>query len=210
MEFLLSEANTPFTVAICVFLGLFTIEVLLLLFGASVSDTVDDILPDIDMDSPDFSIGKALTFVGFGRIPTLMVLMAFLVTFGLLGLGIQSEFRGVFGSFAPAWAAACMALIPSLFLTGQISRLLARVLPSIQTVAVTEASLVGRAATVVYGTATSSLPATAELRDEHGRLHHVQIKAAADDLVLTEGQLVFISKTEGGFYYASPDKHIIQ
>ena len=208
MDIFLIDQTAPFAVSILVFLGLFVVELLLLVFGASFSGAVDDMLPDFDFDTADFSVGKAISFVGFGRVPTLMVLMVFLVMFGIVGLGAQSSFHDVFGSYAPVWIASAIALPLALMLTGFTSKVLARLLPNVQTSAVADAMLIGRGATVTYGNATAHLPAAAEVRDEHGKLHHIQVKSDSEDSVLAEGQLVFISGADGGFYFASSDKDI--
>lgn len=208
MDIFLVDGTAPFSISIMVFVGLFAVEVLLLVFGASLSGTVDDMLPDFSVDSGDFSVGKALSFVGFGKVPTLLVIMVFLVSFGLIGIGLQAAVSSVFGGYAPTWGAVSAAMLPSLAVTGRASALLARVLPNVQTSAVSEASFVGRGATVTYGTASFTLPAAAEVVDHHGKLHHVQVKSDADGEILLEGQVVFITRIEDGFYHASRDPHI--
>lgn len=99
----------PFAIALSVTAGLFLIEIISLLMGATVlglgGDTPDvDIDADFDLsldfDSLDFDAGDVsdmspapsgiLTWIGARDVPFLIWLVSFLTTFGLFGLIIQS------------------------------------------------------------------------------------------------------------------------
>jgi hypothetical protein len=68
---------------------------------------------------------------------------------------------------------------------------------------VSENTLIGREATIAYGTATADLPATAEVVDQHGRTHHIQLKAAAEGESFEEGRKALIVRIEDGFFFAT-------
>ena len=53
---------------------------------------------------------------------------------------------------------------------------------------------------MTYGAATETLPATAQVLDEHGRKHFVQIKAEGGVGPVPEGEsLVIVDKVDGFF-----------
>jgi Membrane-bound serine protease (ClpP class) len=204
MNFLLMGGVTPFTVSLLVLVGLVLLEFVLLLVGTHFFGLLDDLLPDLHFDADhdhDFAFGKALYFVGFGKVPFLMVLMSFLASFGLSGYAIQSIAHKMTGGVFPLALAVPAAVVFGLMLTSRITAVLARIMPREQTTAVSDSSFVGREATVSYGTATAALPATAEVIDQHGRTHHIQLKAAAESESFEEGSKALIVRTEDGFFF---------
>lgn len=206
MNFLLMSGVTPFTISLLVLVGLVLVEFVLLLIGTHFFGLLDDLLPDMHFDADhdhDFGIGKAMYFVGFGKVPFLMVLMSFLASFGLSGYAIQSIAHKLTGGIFPLMLAIPAAVVLALLLTSRITVVLARIMPREQTTAVSDADLIGREATVTYGTASASLPATAEVVDQHGRTHHIQLKAAAEGESFEEGRKALIVRTEDGFFFAT-------
>lgn len=195
---------TPFTVSLLVLVGLVLIEFVMLLIGTHFFGLVDDLLPDLDYEvDGDLGFGKAMHFVGFGRVPSLMVLMSFLASFGLSGYAIQSIAHKLAGGLFPLLMAVPAAIVVGVLLTSRITAVLARIMPKEHTTAVSETTLIGREATVAYGTATFTRPATAEVADQHGRTHHIQLKAAAEGESFEEGRKVLIVRTEDGFFFAT-------
>jgi len=157
---------------------------------------------DADHDH-DFGLGQAMYFVGFGKVPFLMVLMSFLASFGLSGYAIQSVAHKMSGGVFPLLLAVPAAIVIGLLMTSRITAVLARIIPKEQTNAVSENTLIGREALVTYGTATTALPAAAEVVDQHGRTHHIQLKASAEGESFEEGQKALIVRIEDGFFFAS-------
>lgn len=220
MELLLNPALAPFTGALCILAALVALEFVLLVLGADLFHFVDDILPDLghhdvggvhaDAHADTPSIGKVLSFVGIGKLPVVMVLMCFLATFGLAGYFLQHGAEVLSGAFLPLGAAVPAVLAFSLVLTGRVATLLARILPSEETSAVSAESLIGLVATVVYGDASMTRPATGKVADAHGNIHHIQVKASSPEELLHQGQQVQIVSLVGGFYIgtAIPEKTI--
>jgi hypothetical protein len=201
MDMFFTDGYAPFSIALLVFLGLFALELLLLVVGVGLSDFVDDVLPDSDASHEFTSLGKALTFVGCGKIPSMIVIMMLFAFFGVTGILIQSTLYSLFGSTLASWIASIPSLLLTVILTHYGTRLLAPLMSNDETFAVSERSLIGRTAIVVYGTASHALPAEAEVRDEHGRLHHIQLKASEKDDVFAEGDSVQVCRVEDGFFY---------
>ena len=202
MNFLMMDGVTPFTISLLVLAGLVLVEFALLLVGTHFFGLLDDLLPEVEFEAEsELGFGKAMYFVGFGKVPFLMVLMSFLASFGLSGYVIQSVAHKLTGGVFSLALAVPAAIVVGLMLTSRITAGLARIMPGEHTTAVSDASLIGREATVTYGTASFALPATAEVVDQHGRTHHIQLKAEAEGESFEEGRKALIVRTEDGFFF---------
>lgn len=206
MNFLLLSGNLPFTISVLVLAGLVLVEIVMLLIGTHFFGLLDDLLPDMHFDADhgnEFGIGKAMYFVGFGKVPFLMVLMSFLAMFGISGYAIQSLSHNLTSGFLPLSLAVPAAIVIALLLTSRICAVLSKAMPQEHTTAVSENDLIGREAVVVYGTATFAMPAAAEVVNQHGRTHQIQLKAAAEGESFEEGQKALIVRSEDGFFIAT-------
>lgn len=209
MTQLLLGGTTPFTVSLLVLVGIVVVEILLLLVGTHFFGLLDDLVPDLHADldhdgGHDLTFGKMLHFIGFGRVPFVMVLMSFLATFGLAGYLVQWSAISLAGRTFGYLAAVPLAVALAVPSTGRICALLARAIPKEQTTAVSVSTFVGRTAVVRYGTATTALPASASVVDDHGRRHFIQIKSDSDGVDLAEGETVLIVGNVDGFFYGRP------
>jgi membrane protein implicated in regulation of membrane protease activity len=191
--FLLAWYNLPFIAGLGCFLALALLQIIGG-FGDQDADAdadadldvdVDaDVDADIDVDADadadaDVASGdggmvaEALSALGIGRVPLMLVLMAFLGSFGVIGLLANTLLVGVLGSYPNA------ALIPmllgvvllGLILTGRISRLLGRLTPRSST-ATSFDQLVGRVGVVVSHSVSPSY-GRVQVRDTFGTLHTV-------------------------------------
>lgn len=215
MDIFYEPAMVPFLTSLYILAGLVAIELALLVIGADLFHFVDDLLPDLgdhdvgDMHGPDGpAIGKALAFVGVGRLPIVMVLMSFLALFGLAGYLGQHAAKAIAGGYLPLAAAVPAALVIALVATGRVAALLAKVLPAEETSAVAAGSLIGRTARVKYGDATFTRPASATVHDRWDHVHHIQIKASEPDEVIFEGQSAMLVSRLNGFFIGTrvPDQ----
>ena len=204
-----SGAMAPFTIALLVAGGLLLIELAGALLGAMPSDLIDgafdfdgDVDADADVDG-SVGLGAAFGWMGFGRVPALVVLMAFLVGFGLSGVAIQWAADAVFGPL-PGWLAAVPALVLAVPITRGVSGAVARILPLEETEASSSEGFVGRVATLGAATARAGLPAEAKLTDAHGQVHYVRVVPAEGDTLEAGRRVLLIEKT-GGVFGAVPD-----
>lgn len=202
-----SGAMAPFTVALLVAAGLLVIELLGALLGAMPSDMIDGALDfdadgDADVDG-SAGLGSVFGWVGFGRVPALVVLMAFLIGFGLSGVVVQWAAETVW-TMLPGWLAAMPALIAAVPSTRIVSSAVARILPSEETEASKAAGFVGQMATLGAATARQGLPAEAKLTDAFGQTHYVRVVPAEGE-ALSPGQEVLLIEKTGGVFGAVPD-----
>ena len=185
IDALLNAGNIAFSGALAVMLLIAAVEGVGALIGASVSEHLQSLLPDTDVDAnagidvSEAALGpftKALGWLRVGKIPVLMLLVAFLTIFGLGGIVLQSLVKGAFGSYLPSWIAVPAVSVGSLLLLRAVGGVLSRVIPMEETDAVTEDSFVGLVATITLGTARRGEPAEAKLRDAHGHTHYVMVE----------------------------------
>lgn len=199
--------NAPFVIALGVMLGLAALEVLILLLGGSLFGFVDDLLPDSldgDLDAavegdiplPDHSGGgflaQVLGWFAVGRVPFLVVIIALLTSFGLLGLALQTVLKQVTGFMLPASLAAIPAFVGASFSTRWLALRIARIIPNAETSAVSRDSFIGRVAMITLGSARTGEPAQAKLTDMHGQTHYVMVEPDRTSDVLTEGERILL------------------
>jgi hypothetical protein len=195
LAMLSAPQNLVFSAALGVVAILFVIELGGLLIGAQLSETLDgvfDLDPGSDIDASATGLTKALAWLHFGRIPLLMLIVLFLLGFGLSGLIVQRLIALLLG--APA--SALIATIPALAVATGIVRLggplISRIMPQDETAAVSRDSFVGRLAVITTGTARKASPTEARLRDEHGQLHYVMVEPDMDGDLFKTGEEVLI------------------
>ncbi len=208
LTFLAAPENLPFSVALAVMLGIALLEGITTLLGAGVSSLIENLLPGIDLEadvsSPEYqspsALSKLLGWLRIGEVPVLMLFVVFLTAFGLLGLGIQSGIDAITGVLAPAAFVSVPAVVIALPFVRLFGGVLAKVMPQDETDAVSEASFIGRVATVTLGKAEVGSPAQAKLRDEHGQTHYVMVEPDIDGDVLESGTtVVLVSQSSAVF-----------
>lgn len=200
--FFFADQNSPFLVTAVITLVIAALEILSVLLGLGLSDLIDDVLPDIgpdvdvdidadigaDIDAdiagegPEADgtvLGDALAWLNVGRVPFLVLLMAFLTLFTVAGYGLQLLVGGVLSFYLPSLLAAPAALAAAIPLTRWTSRGLGRVVPREETYATGNDDLVGRIATITLGPVTRRAAGKAKVADQHGNLHFVRVRAAS-------------------------------
>lgn len=203
-EFLLADANLPFTLALALMLGIALLEGLGLLAGFDISRALDDLLFDagfqVETGASEAPGGPAfLAWLHIGVVPMLVLLVVFLAAFGCTGLMVQSlALRALGHPLAPAWASglALLASVPILRLAGRGLRKLFQD----QTRAVSQDAFVGTTGTIVIGTAQAGQPAQARLHDERGQSHYVMVEPATPAEVFETGSEVLLVERQGAVY----------
>jgi hypothetical protein len=204
MDVFASE-TAPFAVALGLTLAILVLELAGLIFGAQPSAMVDNALPDFDADVPEMELGplsSMLTWLSFGKLPALVVIILLTASFGAIGFVGQDVLRRTIGFALDPWIASVPAAIGSLFVTRHAGMALARIMPKEETEAVSTKAFVGRVATVFRGVASSGHPAEAKLTDIHGKTHYVLIEPDEGEVSMPEGSEVVIIRQEGPVYRA--------
>ena len=225
--FLAPEA-LPFAIALAVTAGLFILEILGSLMGATIlgagSEGVDldvDIDADFDLSAEfdpevaelataelDLDAGDAssapsdvLGWLGARDVPFLIWLVSFLTMFGLMGLVIQSVASGAFGAPLPASLAVAIAIPPALAVTRVIANHVALIMPKTETTAMRARYLGGHRGTITQGTATRGRPAEAKIKDRHGNMHYLRVEPLEDDGVFPKGSDVTVIRKRGDRFF---------
>ncbi len=221
-DFIAASQNLPFTVALGVMLGLALLEVLLLLLGGSLFGFFDGATadgPEIDMDAAADgleidtdgtsvpTLDRILGWFAIGRVPLMVVVVAFLTSFGLLGLILQSVWSGISGFLLPTSLAIIPALIGGASITRWTAVGLARLIPSTETSAVSTNSFVGRVATITLGSARLGQPAQAKLQDQHGQTHYVMVEPDRQGITFEQGSRVLLVARARGVFRAIKNKN---
>lgn len=212
LRHLIEPGSFPFLVALLVMLGLGVVEGITTLLGAGLSSAVENLAPDLapdvgaGLEGPDLETPGVVTrFLGWlrvGSVPLLILLILFLLWFGLAGMILQHLLAEATGRMLPAWIAAPAVAAGVLPLVRGSGGILAAIMPRDETEAVSRASFVGRIATVTVGTAAAGAPAQAKLRDEHGRAHYVMIEPDLPDQRFPAGTAVLLVSQRGAVFRA--------
>lgn len=223
-DFLFSEGNVLFIAALVAMLAIGLLEGLASIVGVGFSNLIDSLIPNVDVgiEVPDFGdvpdagvldgpldtsspLMKTLGWLRLGRIPFIVFLVVTLSIFGISGLSLQLFFHRLFGGYLPLLIAGPAALFVTLPLTRMSAMALERILPKDESSAITEASFIGRSATVVTGTARHGAPAQAKVRDEHGQSHYVMVEPDADQTEFEVGSKVLLVKKQGAVFVCIVD-----
>lgn len=208
IEFVFAKQNLPFTVSLTLMLFIALLEGVGSLMGLGMSQLLDTIAPDIDIDidSPEIESPSGLTkFLGWlriGQVPALVLLIVFLTSFGLVGLGIQTIAKNIFGTLAPASLACLPTLMISIPILRTFGGILAKILPKDETDAVSEESYIGRTASIVLGTASHGNPAQAKLKDNFGTTHYIMVEPHINGDVFEAETSVLIVSRNGSVFKA--------
>lgn len=166
----------------------------------ALADLGDIDLADIDgaeaLDSAraaDAS-GSLVSWLGLGRMPTLIWLAALLMGFGLSGIGLQLVLTSYLGFAAPAWMAGLPAGAFGLWFARGFGGIFARALPQTETEALSERSLGRRRGVITQGTAAQGRPAEVRVTDGYGNAHYLRAEPFAAGEELAQGTEVLVMR----------------
>jgi len=217
MAFLLQDGNLLYTGALVLMLMIAALEGVMTLIGVGISDLLDNLLPDadVDLDAPDTEAGGVLTrFLGwlrFGEVPALILLVAFLVAFGISGLLLQMLANSLVGFLLPSWLLAIPVLLLALPQVRFVGNLLRRFAVGDETEAVGRKSFIGRVAIITIGEAAAGSPAEARFSDEFGTTHYVMVEPDAEETFTQGEQVLLVEERGASFHVIRPtSRHLVE
>lgn len=160
-------------------------------FGDADLDGFEAFEPEVNASEAPPPAGPA-SWLGIGKVPTLIWLAAVLLGFGASGLVLQSAASAVLQEPLPAILAVIPAGAVALWFAGQFGTLFASLLPKTESTAMSERSLGRRTGTVTQGTARRGAPAEVRIRDRHGNMHYVRAEPLRDDDTIPQGSEVLV------------------
>lgn len=197
LDFALTDAYEPFTIAFMLMCGIGLIEAIGLGIGSI----------DLDGHGHAFDVGdhSPLHWLGFGEdMPVLIWLTSLLACFSVSGFGIQQIAEGVTGGTLDATLAAGFATPSALFLNFFAANGLHRIIPKTETTAIGQDEIVGLRGSVVEAPASQGRASRAKVVDRHGQMHLVPVMPH-EDVTIQPGETVLIVRREGAVYYAVTD-----
>ncbi|MDX1539297.1 YqiJ family protein [Arsukibacterium sp.] len=204
----LASENLVFSIALVLMLMIAVLEGVAALFGAGVSSALESLLPESEISphaevgsvDADSALSRFLGWLRIGEVPILMLLVIFLLSFGLAGLLLQGLLHSVTGSLAPGWLAVPVVFLISLPVVRFGGGVLQAVMPRDETTAVTGDSLLGRIAVITLGTARYRYPAEARVKDQHGYSHYLQLEPDIEGDEFEQGTEVLLLSRQGAVY----------
>lgn len=204
MQFLFSDLNTAYSIALGIVISLAILEGVGMLIGLSVMNMLDQISPiDINVD---FNVESTLTTGGLtpllgwlclNRLPLLVWLILFLTCFGMTGLSINFMLINTFSIIVPAWLSYSVSFIFACFLTRLIGKPLARLLPKNESSAISKDSFKGLIATITIGKAKIDSPSEASVIDRFSQKHYLMVAPENNHEEFTQGdQVVLVEKLD--------------
>lgn len=226
--FLTPEAF-PFSIALCVVLGLFILEIISLILGGSIMAIGSD-APDIDVDlDADFDIdldtdidtdidagldieadlstdtdiapSGLLGWLGITEVPFLIWLVSFLTIFGLSGLVILNVGSAMTGLTIPLAVSVPLATVAAAYCARFIARVVAAIMPKTESTAMRTRFLGGHHGVISQGTARRGHPAEAKIKDRHGNTHYLRVEPLDDDAEIPQGRDVHVIRKRDGMFF---------
>lgn len=195
LDILLLTENMPFTIAITIAILIGIFELVALMVG--VGGMVDGLTGDLDL-SPDVDGFSFLDYLCIGKVPFLIWLVIALMSFGAVGIAIQSLIPLSY------WIAIPIALIVAIIPTRIISMFIYRNMPKDETTAIYSTEFIGYVATIVIGEARRGYPAQAKFADIHKQTHYVMVEPLNDKAILKAGDTVSLYEKQGNVFLVTP------
>jgi hypothetical protein len=212
LDFLFASDNVPFMFACAVLVLLLVLQLISLVMGFGVETPLDMAIPDLDLPTEIHVDGgnleavsgplRALTWLGLGRVPVVILIGLYLTFFAAVGLALQGMVFSLTGQryMLPFWLAWIPALAATVPLARYASMGIARIMPREETTAVSSRTFIGRVAIIITGTARSGSPAEAKLHDEHGQVHYLLVEPDVQTDEFTQGTDVLIVSQNGATF----------
>lgn len=166
------------------------------------ADAIGDLgeldLADIDgMDLSEGAVpveaaGGVSGWLGLGKMPMLIWLATLLLGFGLSGIGLQLGLKSLIGSALSPWLIGVPAGAFGIWFARSFGAVFARLLPQVETEALSERSLGRRRGVVTQGTAAKGRPAEVRVMDRYGNAHYLRAEPFAKGEEITQGTEVLV------------------
>lgn len=199
LDFLVASPNTVFLVAGCVVVGLFLLELIMMIIGHSLMMAHGDVDMTLDLDGngiPDyletghFHLGELFNP---GNVPTTMFLVIFSGALSMVGFSGQWILLNNYGWLAPALLAVPMALVPTLAITRWATVGMAKIMPQDETNAIALESLSGEVGVITAGPIQGTNDfGMARFTDKYGVDHRLMVSGVDETVIATGSDVVLV------------------
>ncbi len=153
-----------------------------------------------DIDGMDLAEGAATvevsggigSWLGLGKMPMLIWLAVLLLAFGLSGIGLQLGLKSLLSDTLSTWLVALPAGGFGLWFARRFGAVFARILPQVETEALSERSLGRRRGVITQGTAAKGRPAEVRVMDRYGNAHYLRAEPFAKGEEIAQGTEVLV------------------
>ncbi|MDN3652508.1 DUF1449 family protein [Thalassotalea ponticola] len=204
IDFLLSDINFAYLVALVIVLGLSLLEGLALLIGTSVVSLFDDMVDiDVDTDVTSGGITSLLGWLCLNKLPMLVWLVLMLTSFALIGI-VYNYVIALSVDLAPLyWLSKPIALLGAGYATHILGSAIAKLIPKNQSSAVSSQGFGGKIATITIGKASQGNAAQAVLQDEYNQKHYVMVEPDQADQEFHQGVSVVLLEKHANIWLAA-------
>ena len=145
------------------------------------------------------SFAKALSLIGIGRAPLMVVLMMMSLLFGGIGFASNTLLAPVLRTpYVYFWLSLAAAFFGMVILTAKLARFIAKVMPSTETYSITKQDLVGSSGELMLPADTTT--GLAQVSDHEGNVHNITCRTYEGSLPKGGKVLVVDYKEEGDLY----------
>ena len=193
-DLFLSPSNFWFSIALSAVFLVLVMELAGMLFGVSLIGIGDEIS---DIDSSSILSSELASWMNLNRVPFLVWLVVFLTTFGAVGFIANSLSTAVISTALPPFVSVPVAFVGGLLLSAKTVVYIARIIPSIESSAVSADELVGSVAEITIGRASRGNPAEAKFTDNYAQPHFVLVEPFEDEERFAQGErVILVQKNE--------------
>ncbi len=207
IAFISADQNSIFTIALVLMLMIAVLEGVSTLIGMGLSELLETILPDFDMDlptadAPQSTLTKLLGWINFGKVPVLIIFVCFLTAFGVVGYSLQYLIYSMGSILIPQLFIVPIAVIVSLPFVRLFTNGLQKIMPKDESSALSEESFVGATAVITLGKATTGSPAEAKVIDKYGQTHYFMVQPDVENETFEQGEQVLLLRPSSNGFYA--------
>nr|WP_076407494.1 OB-fold-containig protein [Shewanella sp. UCD-KL12] len=207
VDFLLTQANLPFTISLSFVVILAVLEALSLSVGFSLVKALEKWAPrDTGLEHTDVSVNglaSVASWLCLDKLPLLIWFVLALVSFTLAGFVSNYIALTLYSNLLPQSAALPIALFVTAFACRYIGEAIASVLPRNELGIVSTDGLLGSVGTVTVGCAIKGNPSEALVQDQYQQKHYVLVEPESKGIEFNSGTQVVLLRREGGVWSAA-------
>lgn len=141
---------------------------------------------------------RFLSQIGLGNGPLVGGLACMAAGVSSLGFALQFASEGLTGRPLPGTIALLIVLYPGLRIAGGLTKWMARLMPGIESQAISGNAFNGRRGVITSGTARAGMPVQVRWYDLYGTMHHTMAEPFIDGAEIAERKEVLLLRTKNG------------
>ena len=206
LALLLAHENWPFALALALVVALGFFEILAVVLGLSLLNTIDDILPtgfDHDDLTHKSTLNLLLDWLCLGRLPLLIWLLLTFTAFSLFGFIGNYLSLSYVNHYQSAHVMASTSIVLTIITVHLVGRSLANIIPKNKYKTAHRDDLAGSVGKVTLGIASYDSPAEATIKDAFLQKHYVQIIPDSPRETFQQGTSIIILRRQDKIWLAA-------